>query len=345
MKPRPKPFMPQHLAAPMMILCFILVGCASGSSETVDASETAASGPASATAVGPYVEVGQTGAEVVTEVAPDWMQSVGDAVWVSGVGPNAGQVGRFDGQTAQMTASVDLSGVCLAMDQLDGNVWAAGCDEKQLVQFDGESGEVLSRVKLPDYPVSESSIAASSDGVWVLVEGDRDLVRIDPDNSAVTERTKAPDGATALRATDGGLWVSRSFHGDVVRIDADSGKATDTVKTDDYPRFMTVGQDSLWVMSEAGSVTRVDLAKRKSVATVEVSDKGISGGDISAGDDSVWARITAGLAVEIDPATNTAVTTIGPEAGSGGIAVTDEAVWISAHDAHTIWRVPTPAGE
>ena len=42
----------------------------------------------------------------------------------------------------------------------------------------------------------------------------------------------------------------------------------------------------------------------------------------------------------IDPQANAVVDRLGPLAGSGGIAITDTSVWITAHDVQSIWRLP-----
>jgi len=63
--------------------------------------------------------------------------------------------------------------------------------------------------------------------------------------------------------------------------------------------------------------------------------------DLSAAADAVWVRTEEVLAVEIDPRTNEVAQRIGPPSGSGGVAITDDAVWFSAHDVHAVWRLPT----
>jgi len=55
----------------------------------------------------------------------------------------------------------------------------------------------------------------------------------------------------------------------------------------------------------------------------------------------VWVRVTGdAVAVRIDPRTNAVVDRFGPGAGSGGVAIADNSVWITAHDTRTIWRLP-----
>ena len=66
-----------------------------------------------------------------------------------------------------------------------------------------------------------------------------------------------------------------------------------------------------------------------------------SPGEIAAAADAVWVRVTGdAVAVRIDPRTNAVVDRFGPGAGSGGVAIADNSVWITAHDTRTIWRLP-----
>jgi hypothetical protein len=64
------------------------------------------------------------------------------------------------------------------------------------------------------------------------------------------------------------------------------------------------------------------------------------GGDLTTGGGSVWARGRGYLLTRIDPATNDVVERFGPSVGSGAVIVGFDAVWISAHDVETVWRLP-----
>jgi hypothetical protein len=64
-----------------------------------------------------------------------------------------------------------------------------------------------------------------------------------------------------------------------------------------------------------------------------------AGGDLTTGAGSVWARGSDRLIVRIDAATSTVVERFGPPSGSGAVIVAFGAVWISAHDVDTVWRL------
>ena len=128
----------------------------------------------------------------------------------------------------------------------------------------------------------------------------------------------------------------------VVRVDPNDGSTEATVETGPGSRFMTVGEDAVWVMNQDdGTVSRIDPDTDTVVATVQASEGRIPGGDIAAGDGVVWVRTDTELAAAIDVATDEVVRVLGPAAGSGSIAVTEDAVWITAHDVTEVYRVPT----
>jgi len=89
-------------------------------------------------------------------------------------------------------------------------------------------------------------------------------------------------------------------------------------------------------------VSRVDPAKNAIAATIRVSGRPVQGGDIAFGGGSVWARVSDVLIAQIDPATNEVVARFGESWGSGSVAADDEAVWISAHEVLSVWRLPLP---
>jgi len=76
------------------------------------------------------------------------------------------------------------------------------------------------------------------------------------------------------------------------------------------------------------------------VATISVGAGSSSGGDIAVGGGDVWARLSDSLIAQIDPATDTVVARYGPPSGSGSVAADEDAVWVSAHDVTTVWRLP-----
>jgi YVTN family beta-propeller protein len=273
---------------------------------------------------------------------PDWVVATAGGVWVSGVGPG---LQRYDATTGAVTGELSIYSVCSAMDQGFGSVWAMSCDfsSPKLVRIDATTGAATAEIPMPARLPAESSVAAGEGAVWLLTSGSpRQLLAVDPATNTVTRTLPAPDGAKAVRAGLGAVWVSVSAPGQVVRLDPASGQAVATVPVGRGASFLAVGPDAVWVINASdATVSRLDPATNAVTATIKVSSGGISGGDIAASADAVWVRvIDDALAVRIDPRSNAVVDRLGPPAGSGGVAIAESAVWITAHDRQSIWRLP-----
>jgi YVTN family beta-propeller protein len=139
------------------------------------------------------------------------------------------------------------------------------------------------------------------------------------------------------------VWVTNPAFGLVQKIDVASNRVVATIKVGSTPRFFAIGEGGVWTLDQDdGSVTRIDPATGTVVATIPAGVAG-SGGDMTAGGGWVWARGTDILLSQIDPRTNTVVRRYGPPSGSGAAVVGFGAVWVSAHDISTVWRLPLPS--
>ena len=274
--------------------------------------------------------------------SPDWAVAAAGSLWVAGVGPGLQQ---YNATTGAVTGEVAIYSVCSAMDQGFGSIWAMSCDysSPKLVRIDAATGASIAEIPMPARLPAESSVGAGEDAVWLLTSGiPRQLLAVDPDTNTVARTLPAPEGAVAVRAGLGAVWVSVAAPGQVVRLDPASGQAVATVAVGQGASFLAVGADAVWVISASdATVSRLDPATNAVTATIKVAPGGISGGDIAASADAVWVRVADdALAVRIDPHTNAVVDRLGPPAGSGGVAIADASVWITAHDTQSIWRLP-----
>lgn len=279
---------------------------------------------------------------------PDFAWAHEGIVWVTGVDP--GIVG-YDAGTGDLRLQVETADVYLAMDGGFGSLWAAEASDGRypdtLVRIDPATGAVTSRTAAPEPGVKpESSLAVTDEAVWAVIgqyedPEDRSLAAFDPQTGAVRDVFPAPRAANAARGGFGSLWVSTS-DGTVVRIAPADGSTEATIETGGGSGFMTVTEDAVWVLNGTdGTVSRIDPGTDEVEATIRVSEGPVSGGDIAAGGGSVWVRTTQELATEVDAETNEVLRVLGPPAGSGSVAVTDAAVWLTAHDVRVIHRVPT----
>jgi virginiamycin B lyase len=270
---------------------------------------------------------------------PDWVALAGGRAWVAVVGG----VRVVDAATGEVDGLVPIDdAVCLAMEVGFGSVWAGACDTHRLIRIEPKSALLYTPpIALPIRAIQgESSIAAGEGGVWI-VSVDHELVRVDPvTNRADPDTWPLPEGAAAARAGLGAIWVTVTTTDTLLRVSAADPKTSQAIKVGDGPRFLAIGEDAVWVMNQgAGSVSRVD-AGGAVVASIPVSDVPIRGGDIAVGGGSVWVRIEQDLVVRIDPATNAVTARYGPPSGSGSVAADADAVWVSAHDTASLWRLP-----
>ena len=195
-------------------------------------------------------------------------------------------------------------------------------------------------VPIPD---SEASVGAGEGAVWVVVGKNADtLVAVDPKSLKVVQQYPIPSASAGVRAGLGGVWITRPGAGELLRVDPATGEVVATIDVGPGPRFLAVGEGSVWVMNQTdGTVSRVDPATDQVTATID-SGAPINGGDIAVGGGSVWVRGGPELLARIDPATDLVTERYGPDAGSGSVAADEGAVWVTAHDVSTIWRLPLP---
>ncbi len=336
-----------YLSLLAAVLCAAAAGCGGAGEQTggekssaTPAASRSSSAPETTDAggLGHVEEVGGLRFEGTPQ--PDWAAAAGGVVWVAGVGAG---VGWYDGATGRFDRGLPVLSVCSAMDVAFGSVWVPSCSPASLTRIDPESRKVIATIKLPaEYLAEESSVAAGEGAVWLLDDSARPkLLHVDPRSNKVLGKVAAPAGAAALRAGLGGLWVTVYDPGRLLRLDPRTGRKVATIDVGEGARFLALGPDAVWVMNQTdGSVSRVDPRTGKVVATIEVSSQPIQGGDIAASSDAVWVRTEEALAVRIDPATNEVTQRVGPAAGSGGVAIAEDAVWFTAHDVGAVWRLP-----
>ena len=269
---------------------------------------------------------------------PDFIVLAGGYAFASGVGTG---IGRFDGMTGGLVGSIEIPGrSCEALDAGFGAAWTATCDAPGLVRIDPATGTATGIDIGGRIPEPEASIGAGEGGVWLIVGGTpRRLVKVDPAANAVAGSWEIPGTPSAVRAGLGAVWISDPSANVIHRVDPASGAIVATIKVGRQPQFIAVGEGALWTMDQAyGTVSRVDPATNTVTATIELGET-VQGGDIAVGGGYVWLRGSRTLLFQIDPATNEIVARYGPNSGSGSVAADDAAVWITAHDVTTVWRL------
>jgi YVTN family beta-propeller protein len=114
-----------------------------------------------------------------------------------------------------------------------------------------------------------------------------------------------------------------------------------TIEVGEQPTGMAVGGGALWVVNrEGGTVSRIDLASSRVVATVPV---GSAADAVAVGRDAVWvggwSRQDGDTVLRIDPRTNRVAATVPVPSEPYGLAVTDDAVWATSLVAGTVTRI------
>jgi virginiamycin B lyase len=295
----------------------------------------------------PTVDINAAGATKLA-VHGDWLTAGGGAIWLSNTDENV--IVKIDPITNQATEATRLSNLCEASEFALDAFWTATCGPYGLARIDPATGHaVFSRIRIARGHRGEASIGVGAGAAWVAVDTDKcsacRLARVSsrPGSLRVVKRIPIRAGGAAVRFGEGAVWVTNPLRDVVQKIDPKRNRVVKTIKVGRVPRFFAVGEGAVWTLNQGdGSVTRIDAATGQVVATIDAGVVG-DGGDMTAGGGWVWARGTDKLLTQIDPRTNTVVRRFGPPSGSGAAVFAFGAVWVSAHDVSTVWRLPVPS--
>jgi DNA-binding beta-propeller fold protein YncE len=146
-----------------------------------------------------------------------------------------------------------------------------------------------------------ASVGAGEGGVWLVVDG--------------------PSCATSL----------------VARVDPRSLRVFARIVVHEGAAAVRVGHEAVWVTNPSRSVVqKIDARRNRVVATTRV---GPQPRFLAAWEDGVWTlNQKDGSVMRLNPASGEVAATIPAEViGEGGGF---GAVWLSAHDVETVWRLP-----
>jgi virginiamycin B lyase len=287
------------------------------------------------------IDVNKAGAKTI-RITGDWLAVGRGGVWLSGME----EIYRLNPRTGRRQARIPVpQGPCQATDVGAGAVWTATCGVPGLAKIDSKRNRVARHVALPvstDY-FGEGSIGVGAGAVWLVTDGADctacRVSRVDARTLQVTAEIPVRVGAASVRVGAGSVWVTNPVEDVVQRIAPDTRKVIRTIKTGRGPRFFDVGEGAAWTLDQVdGTVTRIDADTNRPVR-IAARVRG-EGGDLTVGGGSVWARGSDKLLTRIDPKRRRVVGRYGPSSGSGAVIVGGGAVWISAHDVNTVWRLP-----
>jgi streptogramin lyase len=294
-------------------------------------------------------------ADVVTAVAPrsigelkptatlhlgktaDWVAITSDAVWVGSTGPFA--VHKIDPKTNKLVATVELPGEpCAGLAIGSGSLWVPLCGESpMLARIDLESNELITVLDIGP-AAAEGGIAASPDSVWLVVDSNGSLARIDPATGKVRQTIRLPAGSYNPLYSEGRIWVTRADGSELTSVDAATGSVLATTRTGAGPRFLTAGAGAVWTLNQGdGTVTRIDTHSKQATTTITLKTPG-HGGDIGFGGGMIWTTMPKVPLSVIDAAAATLLCQwVGP--GGDSLGIGHDALWLTDYHAGTISRL------
>jgi virginiamycin B lyase len=273
---------------------------------------------------------------------PDWIEIAEGSVWIS----NGSFMQRFNPDTNDLVAEVELDKPCAAFTIGFGSVWVASCGKQAIVRINLEDNKIGATIPV-GIANEEGSIVAAENGVWVLSDAKGILSRIDPRTNQVIARIPVKPNSFAVMAGYGSIWITNTGDpdagtktaGSIQRIDPKTNKVVATINVGKGPRFLAVGEGGVWTINQIdGSVSRID-PKTNTLVSSLFCDVAGTGGDIAIGGGFVWVRAKNKLLLAIDPSTNGVIASFGPPSGSGAVRASANAVWVSSHDINTVWKL------
>jgi virginiamycin B lyase len=157
-------------------------------------------------------------------------------------------------------------------------------------------------------------------------------------------------GATAdwLAVSDDAVWVTATQPNAVVRIDPATNKVAATVALPgEACSDLALGFGSLWVpiCGKAPALVRIDTTKNAIVATIAVTPANEEGG-IAASDDSVWlVTDKLGTLARVDPSTNSVRQKIAIAPGSYNPIADGGIVWVTGFETSVLVAVDAASGK
>jgi streptogramin lyase len=190
--------------------------------------------------------------------------------------------------------------------------------------------------------VAAALLALAIVAAVALLGGDDDnaLDATSLDTSSIAVGT-SPAG---LAVGEDGLWVGVDEEDAVKRIDPDSGDVADSIEVSEgADGSLVVGEGFVWVRSDSDTVTKIDPGSRQVVGNpIEVPFD--SQGELAVGEGFIWAANAGAESVaRIDPETGRVREFQAPGVGSE-IAVADGWVWVTGEETASVRRLDPDSG-
>ena len=265
----------------------------------------------------------------------DWVAISSDAVWVGSTGPNA--VHRIDPATNRLVATVLLPGEpCAGLALGFGALWVPLCGvQPALARVDVHSNDL--RTLALDGVVAEGGIAASDDSLWLVLDKQGTLARIDPASGKMRQKVALPPGSHNPLFTHAQIWVTHVEGADLTVVDATTGSTSASVVTGPAPRFLAAGDGAVWTLNQGdGTLSRIDQQTLARTADVALHTPG-HGGDIAYHQGVVWTT----MAKMPLSATSASGKVLCQWAGAGGdsLGIGHGSIWLTDYHGGTVARI------
>ena len=195
-------------------------------------------------------------AEIAVGTNPEGITVTPDAVWVSN--HRAGSISRIDPATNKVVATITFgrNGPSGPKDPKisNGSLWTSVPNLGSVVRIDPTTNEVLAKIRVENV----EDLVAGSETVYAY--GAKGLYEIDPASNEVV-RTIKPDQGPWMFA-DGAYWGSDGK--DILRLAPDTFDPIERLRiagTESGYADLAIGDGSAWVMTEDGTLLRVDLSE------------------------------------------------------------------------------------
>lgn len=223
----------------------------------------------------------------------------------------------------------------------EGAAWLA-LPDRGAVQRVAPSGAAAEPERVKDFPFQ---ISAGEGAVWAMSQSS--IERVDPADGTPTDPpTKLEGPGSDVAAGEGWVWVTRGNR-EVVRISPDDGELSDTAAELPGAFNLTVGEGAVWALGApppapgstpaTASLIRVDPDSGETAGDPVRIPQAL---DVAAGLGYVWVSSADGTVRRVDPDTGSFVgdpLDIGRVAQS--IAVGEGAVWVADPAARAIVRI------
>jgi len=274
--------------------------------------------------------------QVEVQTAPgfaDFIAVDGDGIWVT----NRGRVEHWSRKGK--LGEVPLARPCGAMAIMGDALWVANCGDGTLARIDRASAKLAATIPtgIANQKEGELNVVAGAGSIWLASDAKGVVSRIDPATNKVIATIAVDPATTYLAYGLDAVWAASPQSQMLQRIDPKTNKVTGKVALGRGPGFLAAGEGAVWIQEQVdGTLVKVDPQTMAIAGRLKLGAN-LKWGDIDTGAGKVWLRTTDDqVFVVVDAATMAVDARLGKAAGSGALRFTQDGIWTSAHDEHTL---------